>query len=86
MLATIAKPTGQIIELPGPSVDSQRLFLYMGLLFICLLIYQAWVIDYGPKPVTDTASGLTEGGVATGVADTGPVSYTHLTLPTIYSV
>ena len=82
MLATIAKPTGQIIELPGPSVDSQRLFLYMGLLFICLLIYQAWVIDYGPKPVTDTASGLTEGGVATGVADTGQVDRINAGSPT----
>ncbi len=32
------------------SVDSQRLFLYMGLMFLCLLIYQAWVIDYSPRP------------------------------------
>lgn len=34
----------------GNSLDSQRMLLYMALVFIGLLIYQAWVLDYGPKP------------------------------------
>ena len=44
-------------------MDSQRLFLYMGLLFICLIIYQAWIVDYGPRPqpqvATDAAGNTT---------------------------
>lgn len=56
------------------SVDSQRLFLYMGLLFLCLLIYQAWVVDYGPRPTTETATGVTDTSVATGVADNNQIN------------
>ena len=40
----------------------------MGLMFICLLIYQAWVIDYSPRPepVTENIStdGVTDGSVS----------------------
>jgi len=46
-------------------VDSQRLFLYMGLLFICLIIYQAWIVDYGPRPEPRVTTGdATNAGAA----------------------
>ena len=43
---------------------------------------------YAPPSVTSVspASGIFYGGTTVTVAGTGPVSYTHLTLPTIYSV
>jgi len=31
-------------------MDNTRLFLYAGLVFISMLIYQQWQADYGPKP------------------------------------
>jgi len=31
-------------------MENQRLFLYLGLGFISLLLYQAWMLDYGPRP------------------------------------
>lgn len=51
------------------SIDSQRLFLYMGLMFLCLLIYQAWIIDYSPRPepVAETSTGTAGGVNTTGV-------------------
>lgn len=42
-------------------MDTQRLFLYMGVLFIGMLIYQAWVLDYGPKPEPVVATGNQSG-------------------------
>lgn len=35
-------------------MDNQRFFLWGSLAFVLFLIYQAWVEDYGPKPVADT--------------------------------
>ncbi|MBX2824642.1 MAG: membrane protein insertase YidC, partial [Gammaproteobacteria bacterium] len=32
-------------------MENQRLFLYLGLGFIMLLLYQQWMLDYGPQPV-----------------------------------
>jgi len=48
-------------------VDSQRLFLYMGLLFICLIIYQAWIVDYGPRPEPRVTTGDATNAGATPV-------------------
>ncbi|MDH3713337.1 MAG: membrane protein insertase YidC [Gammaproteobacteria bacterium] len=40
-------------------MDNQRLFLYAGLLFLGLLIWQQWELDYGlpPEPATTPAAG-----------------------------
>ncbi|MEM7565036.1 MAG: membrane protein insertase YidC [Pseudomonadota bacterium] len=35
-------------------MDNSRLFLYAGLVFVGMLIYQQWQVDYGPQPVTPT--------------------------------
>lgn len=51
-------------------MDSQRLFLYMGLMFLCLLIYQAWVIDYSPRPVTES-SGTSGDAAVNAISGTG---------------
>ena len=32
-------------------MDNVRLFLFLALAFLGMLIYQAWQEDYGPKPV-----------------------------------
>ena len=40
-------------------MDSQRLILYMAVLFIGMLIFDAWQRDYGPKPVPQVATGDT---------------------------
>ncbi len=48
-------------------MENQRLFLYLGLGFISLLLYQAWIVDYGPRP--EPAPTSVEGQpAATGVA------------------
>jgi YidC/Oxa1 family membrane protein insertase len=31
-------------------MDNQRLFLFVALSFVVLLIWQAWMEDYGPAP------------------------------------
>ena len=36
----------------------------MGLMFLCLLIYQAWVIDYSPRPVPVAETSSTAGDSA----------------------
>ncbi|MEM7565464.1 MAG: membrane protein insertase YidC [Pseudomonadota bacterium] len=36
-------------------MDNSRLFLYAGLLFVGMLIYQQWQVDYGPQPVAPAA-------------------------------
>lgn len=35
-------------------MDNIRLFLVMAWIFIVFLLYQAWQMDYGPKPITPT--------------------------------
>jgi YidC/Oxa1 family membrane protein insertase len=39
-------------------MDNVRLFLTITLVFIGLLLYQAWQQDYGPKPISSTTSPL----------------------------
>jgi YidC/Oxa1 family membrane protein insertase len=39
-------------------MDNVRLFLVITLVFIGLLLYQAWQQDYGPKPTSPTTSSL----------------------------
>jgi YidC/Oxa1 family membrane protein insertase len=54
-------------------MDNQRLFLFVALSFIMLLLWQAWVEDYGPAPqVTDSGEVAAPAGdaiPATGGAD-----------------
>jgi YidC/Oxa1 family membrane protein insertase len=40
-------------------MDNIRLFLVIALVFISLLLYQAWQIDYGKKPSTTTDTTVT---------------------------
>ncbi len=43
-------------------MESQRPFLYLSLLFLGFLIYQAWVTDHAPKqPESETATAVHEG-------------------------
>jgi YidC/Oxa1 family membrane protein insertase len=56
-------------------MDNQRLFLFVALSFVVLLIWQAWMEDYGPAPqegpapvATDVAAlpeGLSSGRLRT---------------------
>ncbi len=40
-------------------MDNQRLFLFVALSFVMLLLWQAWVEDYGPAPQVADSSGVT---------------------------
>ena len=56
-------------------MDNQRLFLFVALSFVVLLLWQAWMEDYGPvtSPVDATGSQATAEAVVTGSGD-APVS------------
>lgn len=45
-------------------MDNQRLFLYMALGFISLLLYQTWLADYAPTPVPQEVSAVEPGADA----------------------
>ncbi len=47
-------------------MDNIRLFLFMGLALMLLLLYQAWVQDYGPRPQVATGADSTPAVVADG--------------------
>ncbi len=47
-------------------MDNQRLFLYMALGFISLLLYQTWLADYAPVPQTPPAATSTSQPAAGG--------------------
>ncbi|MFT5218915.1 MAG: YidC/Oxa1 family membrane protein insertase [Planctomycetota bacterium] len=44
------------------SMDNSRLFLYAALVFVGMLLWQQWNIDYAPKPVATEYSGTTTAG------------------------
>ena len=60
-------------------MDNVRLFLFMALAFLGMLIYQAWQQDYGPRPVDQSAAALAEQAAA---VDT-PLAPTESATPTI---
>lgn len=39
-------------------MDNLRLILFFALAFIGLLLYQAWIVDYGPRPVSEEVTGV----------------------------
>ena len=41
-------------------MESQRSFLFIGLLLVSFLLWQQWQIDYGPKPVTTQEATTTD--------------------------
>jgi YidC/Oxa1 family membrane protein insertase len=41
-------------------MDNQRLLLFVALSFVVLLLWQAWMKDYGPAPQTQTTPAVTE--------------------------
>jgi len=41
-------------------MDNQRLFLFVALSFVMLLLWQAWMEDYGPRPAAETPAPATE--------------------------
>ena len=45
-------------------MDNQRLFLFVALSFVVLLLWQAWMEDYGPRPVADTPAPTAESATA----------------------
>ena len=51
------------------SMDNSRLFLFAALVFVGMLMWQQWQIDYGPQPVSSSESipavdgNITEQGV-----------------------
>ena len=45
-------------------MDNQRLFLYAGLLFLALLIWQQWELDYGAKPPPPPPQAVDDGAPA----------------------
>jgi YidC/Oxa1 family membrane protein insertase len=52
-----------------------RLFLLIGLAFVCYSLFQAWQVDYGPKPVTgDAGLGREPEPTASAPIDVPPVS------------
>ena len=47
------------------TMDNSRLFLFAALVFVGMLMWQQWQIDYGPQPVSSSESlPAAEGGVA----------------------
>ena len=52
-------------------MDNQRLFLYLGLVFLGLLIWQQWELDYGvpPAAVEDRARPAPAGSTAEDAGD-----------------
>ena len=52
---------------PATCMDNQRLFLFVALSFVILLLWQSWQEDYGPQPVeTSAPSATTETGSPAG--------------------
>ena len=49
-------------------MDNQRLFLFVALSFVLMLIWQAWLTDYGPKPAPTPTEQAQTGAPATSVA------------------
>ena len=45
-------------------MDNQRLFLFVALSFVVLLLWQAWMEDYGPKPLAEGPTATTESATA----------------------
>ena len=45
-------------------MDNQRLFLFVALSFVVLLLWQAWMEDYGPKPLAESPTATTESATA----------------------
>ena len=41
-------------------MDNTRLFLYAALVFVGMLLWQQWQVDYGPQPVEDLRSGTAQ--------------------------
>lgn len=48
------------------NMDNQRLFLYLALGFISMLLYQAWLIDYSPRPAATTPTATQQSAPASG--------------------
>ncbi|WP_306292422.1 membrane protein insertase YidC [Solemya velum gill symbiont] len=71
-------------------MDSMRPILFVALAFICLMLYQAWQADYGPKPVENSmpeagSSTVTEspvpGATATSTTTAAEPSMTDIPVP-----
>ena len=84
-----------ILSTPGP--ESPHYWIMLGALLALLALLVMWLLirmrrarTAGQKPVTDTPeitfNDVTAQAAADAQADPLPVSYTHLTLPTIVSV
>lgn len=54
-------------------MDNFRLFLFMGLALVLLLLYQAWLRDYGPAP-QEVANGAATGSVTARPDDSIPTT------------
>ena len=55
-------------------MDNRRILLLGALLFIAFMLYQAWMLDYGPKPAPEAAAPAA--ATATGVVNAAPGAVT----------
>ena len=55
-------------------MDNQRLFLFVALSFVVLLIWQAWMEDYGPAPQEVTTPAATETAAIPDTELAGPAA------------
>ncbi len=53
-------------------MDNTRLFLFAALVFVGMLLWQQWQIDYGPQPVVTEQNSVAQGEVDSGVASSLP--------------
>src|SRR5215469_4821505 len=53
-------------------MDNRRIFLLAALLFVGFMLYQAWMLDYGPKPTPEAAAPPAATSVAPGIANAAP--------------
>ncbi len=63
-------------------MDNQRFFLWVSLAFVSFLLYQAWMQDYGPKPVVQESTTQTESLDVPAPLDDLPQADTLSDLPT----
>jgi YidC/Oxa1 family membrane protein insertase len=59
-------------------MDNQRLFLFVALSFVVLLLWQSWMEDYGPAPQAETPAAETGQLPATGTTPTDMVDMADL--------
>ena len=55
-------------------MDNRRIFLLAAFLFVGFMLYQSWMLDYGPKPEPQAATPAAATVVAPGIANAAPAA------------